>query len=218
MSKSSGKDADETRGYASPPCYQHELDPNYLGTVPEWRKQTRARLIALRASVTDDERNRRVDAIVKNLEAADVLGGHQRIGFYWPMTGEIDLRPLLTRLTDEGIKAALPVITQAKQPLEFWAWGPGDKLDNSGLWGIPVPVTRDLVDVSALLIPLVGFDAQGHRLGHGGGYYDRTLASMEPRPFTIGIGFESGRLPSIYPQPHDIPLDVIVTDTAAYGG
>jgi 5,10-methenyltetrahydrofolate synthetase len=63
-----------------------------------------------------------------------------------------------------------------------------------------------------LLVPLLGFDAAGYRLGYGGGYYDRTLAAMEPRPLAIGVGYEALRLPTIHPQPHDIPMDAIVTD------
>ena len=62
------------------------------------------------------------------------------------------------------------------------------------------------------LVPLVGFDAGGYRLGYGGGYYDRSLAARTPRPLAIGIGFEISRLATIHPQPHDIPMDAIVTE------
>lgn len=65
-----------------------------------------------------------------------------------------------------------------------------------------------------VLIPLVGFDEQNFRLGYGGGYYDRTLAALSPRPITIGLGFEMGRLSTIRPQPHDIPMNYIVTELA----
>ena len=65
---------------------------------------------------------------------------------------------------------------------------------------------------TALLVPLVGFDRRGYRLGYGGGYYDRTLATMHPKPLTIGIGYDLGRLETIHPQPHDIPMDAIVTE------
>ena len=69
-----------------------------------------------------------------------------------------------------------------------------------------------LLGPTILIVPLLGFDDAGFRLGYGGGYYDRTLAAMQPRPFTVGVGYELGRLPTIYPQPHDIPMDVIVTE------
>jgi 5,10-methenyltetrahydrofolate synthetase len=63
-----------------------------------------------------------------------------------------------------------------------------------------------------LIVPLLGFDAAGYRLGYGGGYYDRTLATLTPRPLTVGVGYELGRLETIHPQAHDIPLDAIVTE------
>ena len=67
-------------------------------------------------------------------------------------------------------------------------------------------------------MPLVGFDAQGYRLGYGGGYFDRTLAALARKPLTIGVGFEFARLPTIRPQPHDIPMDFIVTEAGSGGG
>jgi 5-formyltetrahydrofolate cyclo-ligase len=69
---------------------------------------------------------------------------------------------------------------------------------------------------TVLLVPLVGFDAQGYRLGYGGGYYDRTLAAMTPRARAIGVGYELGRLETIHPQPHDVPMDAIVTEAGVF--
>src|ERR671925_309016 len=71
---------------------------------------------------------------------------------------------------------------------------------------------RRVVRPTAFLVPLVGFDSDGYRLGYGGGYYDRTLSAVDPRPLTVGIGYEIGRLETIHPQPHDIPTDAIVTE------
>ena len=68
---------------------------------------------------------------------------------------------------------------------------------------------------ACLVVPLVGFDAAGYRLGYGGGYYDRTLAARRPRPWAIGLGFDLGRLDSIHPLDHDIAMDGIVTESAA---
>jgi 5-formyltetrahydrofolate cyclo-ligase len=134
------------------------------------------------------------------------------IGFYWPIKGEIDLHETLLNLVASGAGAALPVIEQKLQPLQFWRWRPGMKLGR-GHWNIPVPTEPDPVQPTALLIPLVGFDAAGYRLGYGGGYYDRTIAAMRPKPLTIGVGYELGRLETIYPQAHDVPLDAIVTES-----
>ena len=81
-----------------------------------------------------------------------------------------------------------------------------------GVWNIPIPAGDESVEPDVLIAPLVGFDPAGYRLGYGGGYYDRTIASRTAKPFVIGIGFEIARLSTIYPQSHDIPMDVIVTD------
>jgi 5,10-methenyltetrahydrofolate synthetase len=76
-----------------------------------------------------------------------------------------------------------------------------------------VPKQRHVVIPDISLVPLVGFDPAGYRLGYGGGYYDRTLAALAVKPMAIGIGFEQARLATIYPQPHDIPMDIIITES-----
>jgi 5-formyltetrahydrofolate cyclo-ligase len=73
-------------------------------------------------------------------------------------------------------------------------------------------VEGDAVLPDVLLAPLVGFDAGGYRLGYGGGYYDRTLAALPERPLVVGVGFETSGMETIHPQPHDIPMDLIVTE------
>jgi 5-formyltetrahydrofolate cyclo-ligase len=179
--------------------------------VRRWRREQRADLIARRQAIPQDER-RRLQPLILGLverhfpELAEIL-----LGFYWPFRGEIGCHPLVRRLVERGARAALPVVVEKGQPLEFWAWRPGAPL-RRGVWDIPIPAERHVVRPSALLVPLVGFDAQGYRLGYGGGYYDRTLAAMAPKPLTIGIGYELGRLPTICPQPHDVPMDAIVTE------
>ena len=87
-----------------------------------------------------------------------------------------------------------------------------------GFWNIPVPVAGPEVAPDILLAPVVGFDDAGYRLGHGGGYFDRTLAAREPRPRAIGVGLASARLATIHPQPHDIPMQAIVTEAEVRPG
>jgi 5-formyltetrahydrofolate cyclo-ligase len=105
----------------------------------------------------------------------------------------------------------LPEVVEKAAPLVFRAWKPGDRLV-SGVWNIPVPADGEPVQPDLLLIPLVGFDSRRYRLGYGGGYYDRTLAILDPRPLTVGIGHAFQYLPTIHPQPDDIPMDAIVTE------
>ena len=68
----------------------------------------------------------------------------------------------------------------------------------------------------AILMPLNGFDEAGYRLGYGGGYFDRSLAALSPRPQAVGVGFELARVPSIRPQAHDLPMDFIVTESGIF--
>ena len=180
--------------------------------IREWRRATRAALISRRLAVPRAERPR-VRSVIGDLvcECFSELR-HACIGFYWPFKAEIDLRHLVRDFMALGAEAALPVVVEKQQPMEFWAWRPRMKLGR-GIWNIPVPAERSPVRPTALLVPLLGFDAAGYRLGFGGGYYDRTLATLDPKPLTIGVGYALGRLETIYPQPHDIPLDAIVTET-----
>ncbi|SMF02171.1 5-formyltetrahydrofolate cyclo-ligase [Tistlia consotensis] len=179
--------------------------------VRAWRKAKRAELIERRLALPATD-GAEAAAVVANLRAAEVPElATGLIGFYWPFKREIDLRPFVRDCLKTGARAALPVVVEKGRPVEFWAWQPRMKM-KPGIWNIPVPAERAPVQPDVLLVALVGFDEAGYRLGYGGGYYDRTLAALSPRPLTLGLGFELGRLPTIHPQPHDIPLDAIVTE------
>lgn len=132
------------------------------------------------------------------------------LSLYWPIRSEPDLRGLAGPLSALGLRLALPVVDQPGCPLIFRAWAPGDSMVR-GHWNIPVPARDDRVQPDIALAPLVGWDADGFRLGYGGGYFDRTLA-RSPRPLAIDVGPEAARLATIFPQPHDIRLDAIVTE------
>lgn len=131
------------------------------------------------------------------------------LGVYWPIRSEPDLRTLYDDLARQGIKLGLPVVVKKNAPLAFADWKPGDALA-SDAHGVPVPVERKLMQPEALLIPCVGFNGDNIRLGYGGGFYDRTLAA-KPRPLAVGVAYASSRA-SFSAGPHDIPLDVIITD------
>jgi len=181
----------------------------------DWRKAERRRLIAARLAMTDEARATASAAIDAALEARFPPGDLPILAGYWPIQGEWDPQPYLRRVIAAGGAVALPVAKRPVAPLEFRLWTPEAPM-TAGLWDIPHPAEGAPVVPSALLIPLVGFDGAGHRLGNGGGYYDRTLAALEPRPLAIGVGFELGRLGSIAPQSHDQPMDVIVTEAGAF--
>jgi 5-formyltetrahydrofolate cyclo-ligase len=176
-----------------------------------WRRAERDRLLAMRTAAPPDERRRWSAAIAGHLESLLAERRGILLGIYWPFRAEFDPRPLLPALFAAGSRLALPAIVDKNGPLEYRAWAPGEKLID-GVWNIPVPEKRDIVTPDVVLVPLVGFDEDCYRLGYGGGYFDRTLAALEPRPLAIGVGFELSRLATIYPQPHDMPMDRVVTE------
>lgn len=137
------------------------------------------------------------------------------ISFYWPFQGEFDPRFAIRRFRDGGATAALPVVVEKRAPLQFREWWPG-VATTKGVFDLPVPEGTRTVVPQALLIPPVGFDARGYRLGYGGGYFDRTLAALTPQPMKIGVAFEMSRIETIHPQAHDIALDFFVTDRCVY--
>ncbi len=179
------------------------------------RRRERARLIAERLALTPAAHARLSAALGAALAERFPPGSLGLVGGYWPIRGEFDPRPYLERTLAAGEGVALPVVTAAGAPLTFRPWTPAAAME-SGAWDVRHPAAGEPVTPDALLIPLVGFDAAGHRLGYGGGYYDRTLAALRPRPRAIGLGFELGRLDDLAPRPHDHPMDVIVTEAGVF--
>ena len=166
--------------------------------VKVWRRQERARLIALRMGIPSTAR-REWDALVTAELNAFLTERSGVLGVFWPFRAEFDPRPLIKTLTAAGRVVALPAVIDRRGPLEYRAWRPGENLV-SGVWDIPIPEKREIVIPAMVLAPLVGFDGASFRLGYGEGYFDRTLATLTPRPFAIGVGFEFQRLETIYPR------------------
>jgi len=176
-----------------------------------WRRGERQRLLTLRTRAPAAERRlwgQRIEARLRSLldKRTNFI-----LGVYWPFQAEFDPRPLIDWLVATGSAVALPAVTDKKGPLEYRAWRPGEELVD-GVWGIPAPKAREIVLPQVVLAPLVGFDRRSYRLGYGGGYFDRTLAALSPRPLAIGVGFEMARIETIYPQAFDIPMDIVVTE------
>ena len=192
----------------------HELDDMLTSwkQVKPWRAARRKELIALRKARSSEDRRSLEQAILERLFSMIDVAGSAILGIYFPIHGEIDVRELARRHVEAGGVAALPVVVEKGAPVEFWRWAPGEKT-KPGLWGIPVPRERAVVQPNTLVVPLIGFDRSLYRLGYGGGYYDRTLAAAAPRPRAIGIAHSDAELPTIHPQAHDIPMSAIVTES-----
>jgi len=184
------------------------VDPS---EVRIWRRSERQRLTALRMALSPAARRAASRAIEDRLHA--LLSDRPRVtlGVYWPFRGEFDPRPLVDRLLAADFGIALPAVVDKRGPLEYRDWRPGEPLV-IGVWEIPVPERRRMVLPEAVLAPLVGFDRHCYRLGNGGGYFDRTLAALAPRPTAIGVGFEFSLIETIHPQSFDIPMDLVVTE------
>ena len=135
--------------------------------------------------------------------------------FCWPIKHEPDVRALLADWARAGGRTALPVVVAEGQPLAFREWTPEMPLEPDR-YGIPTPTAGEWLRPDLILLPLNGFDAAGYRLGYGGGFFDRTLAALAPRPLAVGVGFEINRVDSIRPEAHDQRLDWIVTENGAF--
>ncbi len=180
-----------------------------------WRRQQRDRLIAARMAIGVELHRRWSDDIARRLAALLERVPGCVVGLYWPHKAEFDPRALAQGLIAQGRSVALPAIIDRRGPLEYRAWDRDAEME-TGSFGIPAPKRRVAVRPDIIVTPLVGFDAANYRLGYGGGYFDRTLAALDPRPVTIGAGFELSRLATIFPEPHDIALDYIVTEAGLW--
>jgi 5-formyltetrahydrofolate cyclo-ligase len=180
-----------------------------------WRKAERDRLIAAREGLDAATLRLFRERIESHLWRSFPGLAAAKLAFCWPIRGEYDARRLAQRLRERGASTALPVVVAPRQPLVFRAWHPGVPLA-SGPLGIPYPVGSDPVVPTALLVPMNGWDEAGYRLGYGGGFFDRTLASLAHKPVVIGVSYELARMKTIRPQSWDIPMDWVVTERGVY--
>ena len=183
--------------------------------IKVWRKARRAELIERRARLSREDRTRWNGRITELLEQGFPMLAGMVVGFCWPYKGEFDARFAIRFWRERGATAALPEVVAKGSPLRFRKWWPGAPMA-AGVYDIPVPAGTEILLPDAAVVPMSGFDTRGYRLGYGGGYFDRTLAALAPRPLAIGVSYELGRLATIFPQPHDIPMDFVVTETAVY--
>ena len=176
--------------------------PHFL-SLDAAKQAARVAALAVRAGCDPALGQALVDFVPKLLPPGAVIAG------FWPLQGEIDIRPLLAALHEAGHTLALPHTPPRGQPLTFRRWQPGDTLD-PGRFGTRIP-TGPAVIPTVLLVPLLAFDQRGHRLGYGGGYYDRTIAAL-PGVATIGCAFAAQQIPAVPSGPTDMPLDRVATE------
>ena len=178
------------------------------------RDALRRKLIAARLALGD-----RLERAVQLQSALRVwlVGRQERsIGAYWPIKGEFDPLPALYRWAEgapEGItrRIGLPVADRETGSLRFHVWYPGCPMELDA-YDIPKPKDTEEFAPEVLVVPCLGFGPGGVRLGYGGGFFDRTLASIDPRPVTVGVSYTHGFLPLLRSGPNDVELDAMLTE------
>ena len=185
--------------------------PDFNLTPTPDKRALRQQLQAERLAMPD--RHLRSGQLQQVLRVWLVSRRERSIGAYWPIKGEFDALPALYRWSEvePQRRIGLPVINRETKQLRFHVWFPGCPMEEDA-YGIPKPKDTDAFEPSMLLVPCVGYGPQGARLGYGGGFYDRTLASLTPRPYTVGVCYSHGHIPWLQAEPHDVPLDAILTE------
>jgi len=178
------------------------------------RAPLRRKLIAARQALPD--RLERAVALQGVLRVWLVSRREQSIGAYWPIKGEFDPLPALYRWTEgapEGVtrRIGLPVADRETRSLRWHVWYPGCAMELDA-YDIPKPKDTAEFAPEMLIVPCLGFGPGGVRLGYGGGFFDRTLASVAPHPTTVGVSYTHGFLPMLRPGPLDSQLDAMLTE------
>jgi 5-formyltetrahydrofolate cyclo-ligase len=174
----------------------------------------RRKLVAARQALPD--RLERAVQLQQILRAWLIGRRETSIGAYWPIKGEFDPLPALYRWTEGAGDGALrriglPVADRETKSLRFHVWYPGCETELDA-YDIPKPKGTEEFLPEMLIVPCLGFGPGGARLGYGGGFFDRTLRSLSPRPVTVGVSYTHGFLPMLRSSPDDLPLDALLTE------
>ena len=147
------------------------------------------------------------------LELVGGLRGVATVAGYLPIRSEIDAMPAMLALAGLGYRLAVPLVAGPGRPLEFRSWSAGAATE-AGAFGVPVPVAGEAVVPDVLLVPLLAFDAGGHRLGYGGGFYDRTLAALRAGAgvVAVGLAYAAQEVPAVPRAATDAVLDAVATE------
>ena len=186
-------------------------------TLTDGKRVLREAMLAQRQALGDDERLTAADNLLNSFLLERPIELPAVVSGFWPIKDEIDIRPLMAALFDEGCQMALPVVQGRGQRLLFRAWSPGNPLE-AGVFGTLQPSAHcEVLEPDVLLVPLLACDGEGWRLGYGGGFYDRTLDDLRKRRqvTAIGVGFDLQLVPEVPHGADDQRLDWLLTDRRA---
>ncbi|SDP44495.1 5-formyltetrahydrofolate cyclo-ligase [Phyllobacterium sp. YR620] len=183
--------------------------------IKELKKKLRLEALGRRDALTTEAR------IDGSMRIADIglaffaLEADAIVSGFWPIRSEVDLRPLLFGLRERGARLCLPVIID-KQTILFRELVRGAPMVETGFGTAGPPVEAAVLDPTFMLVPLAAFDARGHRIGYGAGYYDRAIARLEDKglnPRLVGVAFDCQEVEIVPDEPHDMPLEAILTES-----
>jgi len=181
------------------------------------KRALRSAMLAWRSGLEEVDRRAATDGLLAVLRRERPVETPAVVSGFWPIKEEIDIRPLMIELFNQGCQLALPVVQGKGQALIFRAWQPGDPLE-AGVFGTLQPSAKhEVLQPDTLIVPLLACDVEGWRLGYGGGFYDRTLAGLRARKniTAIGVGFNDQLVPEVPHGPSDQRLDWLLTDKRA---
>jgi 5-formyltetrahydrofolate cyclo-ligase len=181
-------------------------------TIEEAKAALRAAAHKKRAAFHPSLRNEAARMAAAHFFDSVPLAKGEVVAGYWPIRDELDVKPVIARLMDSGQPVCLPVVLGDEQPLELRLWQDGAPLYEAGYGTLAPADGAPHSEPDVILMPLLGFDRHGTRLGYGGGYYDRTLAVLPRRPRLVGFAFALQEIDHIPRDGHDVPLDIIVTE------
>ena len=183
--------------------------------IEEAKAALRLKARATRASILNSIRPDAAKVVADHFFRAVTLKPGEIVAGYWRIKDEMDCQPILIRLMDSLQPVCLPVVIGDEQPLELRLWEQGAPLYEAGFGTLAPSELAPRAEPDIILMPLLGFDKRGTRLGYGGGYYDRTLEQLAKRPRLIGIAFAAQELEDVPRDSHDIPLDMVITEQGA---
>ena len=178
------------------------------------RAALRKKLVAARLALPD--RLERAVELQQVLRVWLIGRSESSIGAYWPIKGEFDPLPALYRWSEgapEGLSRliGLPVADRSSGSLRFHVWYPGCPMELDA-YNISKPKGTEQFAPELLIVPCLGYGPGGLRLGYGGGFFERTLQSIEPRPVTVGVSYTHGFLPLLRARERDVELDAMLTE------